>query len=101
MVARLGLAPLRTVQTARLLQAAVPVSATFAVPFCSRPDPAEDVISDHRFLLCLHDAHPFSSGPLFFGWQELADSPVLWPLPPTYHPLIVLRPRTWLLQSWH
>ena len=44
---------------------------------------------------------PFSSGPVFFGWKELEDSPVLWPLPPTYHPLVVLRPRTWLLGSWH
>ena len=44
---------------------------------------------------------PFSSGATFFDWKELEDSPVLWPLPPTYHPLIVLRPRTWLLQSWH
>ncbi|HWO19310.1 MAG TPA: transposase [Kofleriaceae bacterium] len=43
---------------------------------------------------------PFSSGATFFDWQELADSPVLWPLPPTYHPLIVFRPRTWLLQNW-
>jgi hypothetical protein len=43
---------------------------------------------------------PFSSGPVFFGWQELSGSPTLWPLPPTYHPLIVFRPRTWLLQSW-
>jgi REP element-mobilizing transposase RayT len=43
---------------------------------------------------------PFSSGAMFFGWKELEDSPVLWPLPPSYHPLIVFRPRTWLLQSW-
>jgi REP element-mobilizing transposase RayT len=43
---------------------------------------------------------PFSSGPVFFDWQELSGSPILWPLPPTYHPLIVFRPRTWLLQSW-
>jgi REP element-mobilizing transposase RayT len=43
---------------------------------------------------------PFSSGAVFFDWQELSDSPVLWPLPPTYHPLIVFRPRTWLLRSW-
>jgi REP element-mobilizing transposase RayT len=43
---------------------------------------------------------PFSSGPLFFGWKELEGSPVLWPLRPTYHPLIVWRPRTWLLRSW-
>jgi REP element-mobilizing transposase RayT len=43
---------------------------------------------------------PFSSGAVFFGWKELEDSPVLWPLPPAYHPLIVFRPRTWLLRSW-
>jgi len=46
-------------------------------------------------------ADPFSSGPLFFGWKELEDSPVLWPLRPAYLPLIVLRPRTWLLaKGW-
>ncbi|HWO23211.1 MAG TPA: transposase [Kofleriaceae bacterium] len=44
---------------------------------------------------------PFSSGATFFDWKELEDSPVLWPLPPTYQPLLVFRPRTWLLQSWH
>ena len=44
---------------------------------------------------------PFSSGALFFGWKELEGSPVLWPLRPTYLPLIVLRPRTWLLaKGW-
>lgn len=43
---------------------------------------------------------PFSSGALFFGWKEQAHSPVLWPLPETYHPLLVKRARTWLLQSW-
>ena len=44
---------------------------------------------------------PFSSGPLFFDWKELESSPVLWPLRPTYHPLIVFRPRTWLLaKGW-
>jgi len=42
---------------------------------------------------------PFSSGALFFGWKELEDSPVLWPLRPTYHPLIVRRPHTWLLSK--
>jgi REP element-mobilizing transposase RayT len=44
---------------------------------------------------------PFSSGAVFTGWSELEGSPVLWPLPPTYHPLLVFRPRTWLLQNWH
>jgi len=44
---------------------------------------------------------PFSSGALFFGWQELEGSQVLWRLPATYHPLIVQRPRTWLLaKGW-
>ena len=43
---------------------------------------------------------PFSSGAVFTGWKELEDSPVLWPLPPTYYPLLVWRPRTWLLRSW-
>ncbi|HWO27045.1 MAG TPA: transposase [Kofleriaceae bacterium] len=44
-------------------------------------------------------ADPFSSGPLFFDWKELEHSPTLWPLRETYHPLIVLRPRTWLLAT--
>ena len=43
---------------------------------------------------------PFSSGALFPGWQELESSPFFWPLPPTYLPLIVFRPRTWLLNNW-
>ena len=55
---------------------------------------------DHSPVTRTWKVDPFSSGPLFFGWQELEDSPVLWPLRPTYQPLIVFRPRTWLLQSW-
>jgi REP element-mobilizing transposase RayT len=43
---------------------------------------------------------PFSSGAVFTGWKELEDSPVLWPLRETYQPLLVWRPRTWLLRSW-
>jgi REP element-mobilizing transposase RayT len=43
-------------------------------------------------------ADPFSSGAIFFDWKELAGSPFLWPLRATYHPLLVLRPRTWLLE---
>ncbi len=44
---------------------------------------------------------PFSSGPLFSDWKELEGSPFLWPLRPTYQPLIVFRPRTWLLaKGW-
>jgi REP element-mobilizing transposase RayT len=46
-------------------------------------------------------ADPFSSGPVFPGWKELESSPFLWPLRPTYQPLIVFRPRTWLLaKGW-
>jgi hypothetical protein len=45
LVARLGTeAPLRAVQTVRLLQAAGAIPATFTVPFCTRPDPGEDDI---------------------------------------------------------
>ena len=43
---------------------------------------------------------PFSSGAVFTGWKELESSPFLWPLPPTYYPLLVFRPRTWLLCNW-
>jgi hypothetical protein len=43
---------------------------------------------------------------LFGQWyryleQELAGSPVFWPLPETYLPLLACRPRTWLLSSWN
>jgi len=43
---------------------------------------------------------PYSSGATFSGWKELEGSPILWPLRPTYQPLIVFQPRTWLLRSW-
>ena len=43
---------------------------------------------------------PYSSGALFPGWKELESSPVFWPLPARYLPLIVFRPRTWLLRNW-
>ena len=33
---------LRAFQAVRLLQAAVPISATFTAPFCARPDPGKD-----------------------------------------------------------
>jgi REP element-mobilizing transposase RayT len=46
-------------------------------------------------------ADPFSSGAVFTDWKELEDSPVLWPLRSTYYPLLVRRPRTWLLaKGW-
>ena len=43
---------------------------------------------------------PYSSGARFAGWKELEGSPFFWPLPPKYLPLIVFRPRTWLMQNW-
>jgi len=44
---------------------------------------------------------PYSSGVAFPDWAELADSPCLYPLPSKYLPLLVWRPRTWLLaKGW-
>jgi hypothetical protein len=44
-VARLGATcSLRTVKAVRLLQAAIPILATFTAPFYTRPDPGEDDI---------------------------------------------------------
>ncbi|HEY1553673.1 MAG TPA: hypothetical protein VGF94_02505, partial [Kofleriaceae bacterium] len=37
----------------------------------------------------------------FTGWRELARRSWLWRPPPTYQPLRVCRPRTWLLdRGW-
>jgi hypothetical protein len=56
-VACLGLTrPQQAVQTVRLLQAAVPISATFTVPFYIRSDPDEDDKLGHRSLL-VFDSH--------------------------------------------
>ena len=44
---------------------------------------------------------PFSSGVVFPDWKELEGSPWLYKIPPTYDPLFVRRPRTWLLaKGW-
>ncbi len=44
---------------------------------------------------------PYSSGVAFPDWKELEDSPFLYRPPPTYFPLLVWRPRTWLLaKGW-
>ena len=40
----------------------------------------------------------FSSAVMFPGWAEYGDAPFLWRGPPTYDPLIVYQPRTWLLR---
>jgi hypothetical protein len=41
----------------------------------------------------------FSSAITFPGWAEYGDEPFLWRGPPTYDPLIVYQPRTWLLRE--
>jgi hypothetical protein len=40
---------------------------------------------------------PFSSAVSFRGWKELDGVP--WTPPPTYEPLVVWEPRTWLLEK--
>jgi putative transposase len=42
---------------------------------------------------------PFSTGAVFSGWKALEDAHVMWRLPPTYDPLVVYLPRTWLLTT--
>ena len=42
---------------------------------------------------------PFSSGILFPDWAELQDRALMWPVRDTYDPLMVRRPRTWLLRE--
>ena len=42
---------------------------------------------------------PFSTGVLFPGWKEHADSPLMWRWREGYDPLVVYRPRTWLLRE--
>jgi REP element-mobilizing transposase RayT len=41
----------------------------------------------------------FSSAVSFTGWAEYGDEPFLWRGPPTYDPLVVYQPRTWLLRD--
>jgi REP element-mobilizing transposase RayT len=41
----------------------------------------------------------FSSGIAFADWTEYGDAPFLWRGPPTYDPLWVVRPATWLLRE--
>ncbi len=41
----------------------------------------------------------YSTGPLFPDWDEYGDKVFLMPCPPTYDPLLVYRPRTWLLRE--
>jgi REP element-mobilizing transposase RayT len=44
---------------------------------------------------------PFSTGILFPDWTELQDKALMWPIRETYDPMIVFRPRSWLLaEGW-
>jgi REP element-mobilizing transposase RayT len=42
---------------------------------------------------------PFSSGISFPDWKELEGQATMWPIRETYDPLMVFRPRTWLLRE--
>jgi REP element-mobilizing transposase RayT len=42
---------------------------------------------------------PYSSGILFPDWQELEGKDFMWPIRETYDPLIVRRPRNWVLRE--
>ena len=42
---------------------------------------------------------PFSSGASFPDWLELEGKAMMWPIRATYDPLIVYRPRSWLLRD--
>ena len=41
----------------------------------------------------------FSTAVMFPGWEEYGDQPFLWRGPPTYDPLVVYQPRSWLLRE--
>lgn len=41
---------------------------------------------------------PFSTGVLFDGWRETASDALMWRWRVDYDPLVVYRPRTWLLR---
>jgi len=42
---------------------------------------------------------PYSSGILFPDWKELEDKVWMWPMRETYEPMVVRRPRSWLLEE--
>ena len=54
---------------------------------------------DRRAPMSSWRVDPFSSAIVFPGWAEFGDDPFLWRGPPTYDPLIVYQPRTWLLRE--
>jgi REP element-mobilizing transposase RayT len=42
---------------------------------------------------------PFSTAVMFPGWEEYGEQAFLWRGPPTYDPLVVYQPRSWLLRE--
>jgi hypothetical protein len=42
---------------------------------------------------------PFSSGISFPDWKELEGKDFMWPIRATYDPLLVRRPKSWLLRE--
>jgi REP element-mobilizing transposase RayT len=54
---------------------------------------------DQRGLARTWLVDPFSSGISFPDWQELDDRALMWPIRATYDPLVVYRPRSWLLRD--
>ncbi len=56
-------------------------------------------VEDRSGVLSAWLVDPFSSGCLFADWQEFSDNDVLWELPSTYEPLIVVPPQSWLLRE--
>jgi REP element-mobilizing transposase RayT len=56
---------------------------------------------DQRGLASTWLVDPFSSGISFPDWKELEDEDLMWPIRETYDPLVVFRPRSWLLrEAW-
>jgi REP element-mobilizing transposase RayT len=54
---------------------------------------------DRRGLSSTWLVDPFSSGCSFPDWLELEDKAMMWPLRATYDPLVVRRPKSWLLRG--
>ncbi|MBX3155039.1 MAG: transposase [Deltaproteobacteria bacterium] len=54
----------------------------------------EDRSADPRW-----NVDPFSTGVLFDGWKPHAEDALMWRWRDTYDPLVVYRPRSWLLRE--
>jgi REP element-mobilizing transposase RayT len=54
---------------------------------------------DHKPVTAGWKIDWFSTAAMFPGWAEYGDEVFLWRGPPSYHPLIVYQPRSWLLRE--